>query len=271
MWSYARSGWTVARKSFFLLLLLFLYQYLWGTVLFRYVKSTVVPLLYRYPGEELSDAANRLFLLEAQFQITKTDAIMPFVWALVLFLLARVALTPLINGGLFSALHRRDEPVKQRIAFFQGVKRYAKPFLLLYLLQAILVFAPLVWAAPAAYSLALRASSWQELALTVVPYVIGWLAYQGLLDLAVMYIGFGIVAGRSVWGSLATFLRHSLPIIALALLLFAVTGIIGLLTSAASLWWAGFLAVLIHQSYPLIKALFKLWAITSQYQFWASK
>ncbi|WP_199617178.1 hypothetical protein [Paenibacillus alkalitolerans] len=270
MWSYARSGWTVARKSWFLLFLLFLYQYIWGFILFNYVKSTVEPLLHRYPGEELPEAANRLFLLESQFQLMKTDAVMPFVWAFLFFALTRMALTPIINSGLFSALHRRSE-TKPRIAFFQGVKRYAKPFLLLYLLQTVLTFAPLIWLIPKAIESVTGALDWQTAALGFIPYAIGWLAYQGLLELLFMYVGFGIVSGRNGLLSLGTFLRHCLPIIGLALLLFAVTGGIGLITTAASLWWAGFAAVLVHQSYPLVKALFKLWGIASQYQFWASK
>lgn len=270
MWSFARRGWTVARKSWFLLFLLFVYQYVWGFLLFKYVKNTVVPLLHRYPGEELPETANRLFVLEAQFQIAKTDAIMPYVWAILLFALARMVLTPLINGGIYNALHRRTE-AKQRTAFFQGMKRVAKPFLLLYLLQTVLAFAPLLLLVPKLMASLQGAHDFQSIALTVIPFTIGWLAYQGILELAIMYVGFGIVSERNGWASLATFVRHLLPIMGLALLLFAITGGIGLLTTAASLWWAGFLAVLIHQLYPLVRALFKLWGIASQYQFWESR
>ncbi len=270
MWSFARSGWNAARKSWFLLFLLFIYQYIWGFVLFKYVKDTVVPLLHRYPGEELSGAANRLFWLEAQFQLTKTDAIMPFVWAFGLFVLARMVLTPLINGGIYNTLHQGTGS-RPRTSFIQGVKRYAKPFLLLYLIQTVLTFAPLFWLVPHAIGAVNAAKDLQGMAIALVPYAAGWLAYQSVLELAFMHAGFGIVSENKVWPSLGGFLRRLLPIIGVALIVFGITGGIGLLTAAASLWWAGFLAVLIHQAYPLVKALFKLWGIASQYHLWASK
>lgn len=263
VWTYAKLGWRTARQRWFLLFLLFAYQYVWSFLLFKYVKSLVAPLLHRFPGDQLPAAADRLFWLEAQFQLTKTDMLAPYLWTIGLFLLVRMIATPLINGGLYAALADGGGG-SQRKAFFRGARRYAKPFLLLYALQSLLAFAPLLWAAPKALKAALAASSWPELAGGLAPYVAGWLAYQGLLKLMFLHIGFAIVDRKPAWSGLAFLLRRAIPAAGLSLLTFAAAAAAGAATSAASLWWAGFVAVLIHQLYPLLRSLLKLWAISAQ-------
>jgi len=268
MWSYAKSGWTAARRSWFLLLLLFLYQYGWGFALYKYVKSIVVPLLHRYPGGELPESAARLFWLESEFQLTKTALIAPYAWTIGILLLVRMVLTPLLNAGVYNVLANGREG--QRKAFARGVKANAKPFLLLYGLQSLLAFAPLLWAVPRVLDGASTAFDWTGIAAAVAPYAIAWLAYQGALDLAFMYVGFGIVEGRGGWSGLALFARRALPIVALSLATFAIALAVSLATTALTLWWAGFFAVVIHQSYPIAHALLKLWGITAQFHLWSA-
>jgi hypothetical protein len=268
MWSYALLGWSTARRSWFLLMLLFLYQYSVGFIVYKYVKSIVVPLLHRYPGGEVSEAAGRMFWLEAEFQLTKTDLIMPYVWAFVIFLLIRMILTPLLNGGLYYTLSNGDG--SRRKTFIQGVRKFAKPFLLLYAVQAILSFAPLLWAVPRVMEAAAASYDWTSIALAVAPYAVGWFAYQGVLDIIFMYIGFSIVSGRSVWSAFPILAKRAFPILTLAVCIFAITAAIGLVTAAASLWWAGFLAIVAHQSYPLVRTLLKLWGISAQHHLWSA-
>jgi hypothetical protein len=266
MRSYAKLGWSTARRSWFLLLLLFLYQYAMGFTLFKYVKATVVPLLHRYPGGELSESASRLFWMEAEFQLSKTGLITPYLWTFAIFVLIRMIVTPLINGGLYYTLTHNDG--SQRKAFMQGVRKYAKPFLLLYALQALVTLTPLFWAVPRAVEAASVSSDWVSIGVSLLPYLFGWLAYQGVLELVFMYIGFGIVGGQGGWAGLGIVVRKALPAISLALATFGITVAIGLAAAALSLWWAGFLAVLIHQSYPLVRTLLKLWAISAQHHLW---
>lgn len=268
MWSYAAAGWSTARRSWFLLFLLFLYQYVFGYALFNYTKSKVVPLLHRYPGGELTDFSTQLFWLEAQFRLIKTDLIMPYLWTFGIFMLVRLILTPLINSGIYHTLANRQEEVGQRKAFFRGIRKHAKPFLLLYALQMALTFAPLLWAVPRVMEAASSAHHWTSFAMAALPYVIGWLAYQGILDLVFMYIGFSIVSGSAGWTALVVVGRRAIQAAALALAIFAITGAIGLATAAVSFWLAGFIAVLLHLSYPLIRTLFNLWAISTQHHLW---
>lgn len=263
VWTYAKQGWHTARRRWFLLFLLFAYQYVWSFLLFKHVKSVVVPLLHRFPGEQLPASAGRLFWLESYFQLTRTDMLTPYLWTVGLFLLARMIATPLINGGLCAAL-ADSSGESQRRAFFRGAKRYAKPFLLLYALQTLLTFAPLLWAVPAALKTAPAASDWTELAVSVAPYAIGWFTYQGLLKLLFLHIGLAIVDRQSGWSGLVLLLRRAIPAVSLSLLLFAAAAVTGAAVSAASLWWAGFAAVLLHQLYPLVRPVLKLWAISAQ-------
>lgn len=268
MWSYAALGWSTARRSWFLLFLLFIYQYLFGYVLFNYVKSKVVPLLHRYPGGELTEFSTQLFWLEGQFRLMKTDLMMPYLWTFAIFIAFRMLLTPLMNSGIFNTLANRKDEGGSRKAFFRGIRKYAKPFLLLYLLQILLTFAPLAWIVPRLVDAGMSAQSWTSLAVVALPYALGWFAYQGLLDLIFMYVGFGIVSGHGGWNALAVIGRRSLQATGLALSVFGISCAVGLATAALSLWWAGFIAVLIHLSYPLIRILLNLWAISAQHHLW---
>jgi hypothetical protein len=38
-----------------------------------------------------------------------------------------------------------------------------------------------------------------------------------------------------------------------------------------SLIWAGVLAVVIHQVYPFVRTIVKVWTVASQYNVWQSK
>lgn len=267
MWSHARSGWAFARRSWFLLLLLFLYQYGWGFAILAWVKKIVVPLLHRYPGGELPESSVRLFWLEAEFQLAKTSLAAPYVWTLLGLLLARMLITPLLNAGIYNVL-AADGEGKNRKKFFEGVRRHAKPFLLLYALQAILTFAPLLWAIPYAAANVSGTADWTEAAAALLPLAAGWLVYQGALDLVFMYAGFGIAGGAGALQGAAAFIRRALPAAALALSIFGISLAVSAAVSALALWWAGFLALIIHQLFPLVRALLKLWAIGTQYRLW---
>ncbi len=75
-------GWKLSTRHFSIVILLFLYQLLWGFFLYRCVNSIVMPLLKRYPDTMPSDSAVKLFLMEAQFRLVKTDLIEPYLWML---------------------------------------------------------------------------------------------------------------------------------------------------------------------------------------------
>jgi len=264
---YLRLGWTFARRSGFLLTLLFLYQFAWGLAILSWVKDTAVPILHRYPGGELPEASVRLFWLEAEFQLTKTPLAEPYIRTFLLLLLARMLFTPLLNAGICSVLCASGKESARR-AFFAGVRRHAGRFLMLYGLQALLTFAPLAWAIPWAAARIPEAFDWTEAAAVLLPLAAGWFVWQGVLDLVFLYAGFGVAGGTGAARGAAAFARRALPAAAVALAVFGVSFAVSAAVSALSLWQAGWIAFAVHQAYPLVRALLKLWGIGAQFRLW---
>lgn len=114
-------GWKLSTRHFSIVILLFLYQLLWGFFLYRCVNSIVMPLLKRYPDTMPSDSAVKLFLMEAQFRLVKTDLIEPYLWMLGALFLSRMLMTPFIHAGLlYSIHHTRDE---RGTHFLRGIRQ----------------------------------------------------------------------------------------------------------------------------------------------------
>jgi hypothetical protein len=268
MWSFAKQGWHTARNSRYLLLLLFVYQFLSGSLLYYAVKSTVVPILYRYPDDTMADTAVRHFVMESQFYLMKTDMITPYVWGLGLFVLLRMLLTPIINSGLYPAIIHRDGD--SRKAFFRGVKTNAKPFSILYLLQNVFIVPPLVWLGSKVFAALMELNDDLSVFLTLLPYIFGWFVYQGLVKLAFMYMNFGVIDGIRSSSAVRHWFRQSFGSIRLALVIAAIATMVGVLITTVSLFWAGLFAVILQLTYPLIRTLFKLWSISAQAHLWTA-
>ena len=118
---------------------------LWGFILYRYVKSVVVPLLYRYPGAEAPDLA-MLYWIEGEFRLLKTDLADPYLSAILAILAGRIRLrTPFINARLYHAVHQVS--IDQWRAFITGITNYGEIFTL-YVLQMLISWAPLAWIIP---------------------------------------------------------------------------------------------------------------------------
>ncbi|WP_166244270.1 hypothetical protein [Paenibacillus turpanensis] len=266
---YLKSGLRITWKQLFIVLVLFLYRIGWGITLYQYVKSIIVPLMHRYPAGDLPPAAVRLFLIEGQFQLFKTDLANPYLWTLLGLFAIRMLATPLLSGGLFYALHHQDQPVGT--AFFRGMKRMAKPFIVYYALQTALTVLPLIWIYPHLKEAVFLVGNYEQMLLSLAPWVIGWMLYAGLIELMFMYIQFGRVAKYGVVNALLTFFRSLLPVCGLALILALITGAIALTAVGSTLWWAGFAAVLVHQAFYFFQSFFKMWGIAAQYQLWTVK
>ncbi|MFC3342249.1 hypothetical protein [Paenibacillus abyssi] len=269
MKQHIKHGWRLAIKHFYIVILLFLYQLLWGFFLYRFVESVVVPLLKRYPDTLPSETAVQLFLMEAQFQIFKTDLIKPYLWILGGLFAARMLITPLINAGLFYSLHHTKD--NGGTHFFLGIRRVWKPVLLLYWLETALLLAPAWWLLPRAFQMLLGTSSLTQLAAEILPFAAGWLAWCGLIHLLFLTMQFGAVAQTSIFGSLWRSLRHFLPFVGVSLMMWAIGAGLGLAVSSISLVWAGLLALILHQSYHLVRTLVKVWTVASQYDVWQSR
>lgn len=269
MKEHIRQGWRLAVKHLYIVIFLFLYQLLWGFGLYRYVESAFLPLLKRYPDTLPSEQAVQLFLMEAQFQLLKTDVITPYLWTLGIIVLLRMLISPLIQSGLlYSLRHATDEGGTR---FLQGIRICWKKIALLYWLKSLLILAPAWWLLPAAFQLLLSSPTLAEAAKTALPYGAGWLLWSFLLHLIFLSLQFGVVSESGMLGNTLRSLRAFLPLMLMTILMWVLAAVIGLAVSAVTLVWAGLLALMLHQAFYLVRMLIRVWTLASQYGLWQSR
>ncbi|MFB6365631.1 hypothetical protein ACFCP7_16465 [Paenibacillus elgii] len=269
MWNRIKKGWGIAWHQPFAVFVLFLYNLLWGVVLYKLIQSVVLPLLHRYPSGALPGESVRLFWVEGQFQLMKTDLIVPYLWTGLGLLGLRMLLHPALNAGVFYSLRHGELNAGYR--FVAGIRKLYFPFLGLYALQLVLSLGPLYWLAPHAakqYGIHL---SYASLGQALLPSLALYAAYLFLLHLLFLFLQIGKADERSALYTLLFAFRY-LPVIALAAL--AVASLSLVLSAAvmvSSFWWAGFAVLVLMQAYRLVQMFFKVWAIGTQYALWAEK
>ncbi|MFC5450445.1 hypothetical protein [Paenibacillus aestuarii] len=269
MKTYMKTGFWAAIQQPFAVIALFLYQMGWGVMLYKLVQSVLVPLMHRFPGAHQPKQTLQLFLAESQFQLLKTDLIHSYLWWLAALLGVRMLLTPMLNAGVYYSLTHLHQNAGYR--FFKGIKELTLPFMLTYILRMALSLAPLFWLLPKAQTILTHTASFEQAGLKLLPWLAGLLCYGFLINLLFMYIQFAIAARHGVISTLITFVRHSLPIIVLAFLILLSTGLLAGVTVTAAYIWAGLVALIISQVYPLFNMFLQMWAITAQYQLWSAK
>ncbi|WP_274648495.1 hypothetical protein [Paenibacillus humicola] len=266
---YLKQGWRLTVKHLYIVILLFLYELIWGFFLYRIVDHIVVPLLRRYPGSLPSADAAQIFLTEAQFQLLKTDLIRPYIWLFAGLLAARMLVTPLLNAGLLHSLrHAADE---EGTHFLRGIRAAWKPVALLYLIETALALSPAGWLLPRALDALLSSGSAAELAQRTLPWAAGWLAWAAVLHLLFLAMQFGAVSRTGILKGLGNGIRRLLPLVGISLLLWLIGASLSLTFAAASMLWAGLIALILQQSYHLVRTIMKVWTVASQLDVWKSK
>lgn len=269
MATYIKSGFRAALRQPFATIVLFLYQMGWGILLYKLVQGVLVPLMHRYPGGEQPRQALQLFLAEGQFQLVKTDLSHSYLWWLAALLVVRMLLTPMLNSGVYYSLTHSQQNAGYR--FFLGIKELMLPFLIAYVVRISLSLLPLIWLFPKAQKQFAHTTSYEQAALQLLPWFLGLLVYGFLLHLLFMYVQFAIAAKLGILSTVITFVRSLLPIIGLALILLLASGLLAGVTVTATYIWAGLVALIIYQLFPLFHIFFQMWAITSQYQLLSAK
>ncbi|MDQ6420157.1 hypothetical protein RB620_11980 [Paenibacillus sp. LHD-117] len=264
MKTHISQGWRLTFKHFHLVLLLFVYQFGWGFFLYRIIDQTVTPVLRRFPDSGSSEQAMRHFVTEAQIQLFKTDLVAPYLWMLGGLFAARMLLTPLFNAGFFYSFHEQTRS-GGKSRFLEGIKRTWRPILLLYAVQAVLTAAPGIWLVPRGLTALIRSGSYEELALTLLPGILVWVVWGALLHLLFLAMQVGAVSGEGIFSSLWRSMRGFLPYAGLSLVMWGIGAAIALAVSSMSLVWAGLIALIVHQSYYLVKTLMKVWTVAAQY------
>ncbi|OCT16127.1 hypothetical protein A8709_01380 [Paenibacillus pectinilyticus] len=269
MATYIKSGFRAALQQPFATIILFLYQMGWGVLLYKFIQGILVPLMHRFPGAEQPKQALQIFLAEGQFQLLKTDLSYPYLGWLAALLCTRMLLTPLLNGGVYYSLTHAHQNAGYR--FFRGMKKLMLPFLLVYLIRIALSLLPLIWLVPKAKYILGHSSSYEQVATSLLPWILSVLIYGFLLQLLFMYVQFAIAAKLGILSTVLSFFRYSLPIIGLALTLLLFAGLLAGVTVTATYVWAGLVALIIYQLYPIFHIFIQIWGISSQYQLLSAK
>lgn len=258
-------GFSAAWRKSLLVIILFLYEMLWGFLLYRFVKSVIVPILHRYPGAELPNWSS-LFWIEGEFRLIKTDMASVYIWTLASMLLVRIILTPLINAGLFHAIHHTAQD--QWRSFVSGMRSLWGKFSLLYVLQLAVTLAPLYWLFPR-LAAALHGANWSNVQVTnIVLMSILYVAYIAVVRLCFMYLQFAAASGDSSGSALLIWIKKQFLLLGIsAILLLLAIFLQGMLT-AASMFWAGLTALIVYQATPFIRVLLQIWEIAAQHDLW---
>lgn len=269
MLRYLKNGFKTTTSQKFLLLVLWLYHFAWGFLLLLSVKSVVVPLMHRFPGQHLSPGASYLFMAESQFRLMKTDISYTYLWLLLGFAAARMLITPLLNAGVYYSIHNAH--LNSGYRFLQGIRQLGKPFFGYYLIQMLLTLAPLYWLYPIAKEAFAKQSDYTALGLALLPWAAGYILYGFLLRLCFVYIQLGRTAEEGLGKSLWLFVRKFPVIALLALILIAMSGVVTAAALSASLIWAGISALVLQQLFHIVNMMFKLWTIATQYHVYAGE
>lgn len=270
---YIRNGWSLVKNQFPSVIILFLYQLLWGLFLYRIVDHALTALLLRYPDPPPNQITRVLFLLEGQLGLLHNREFRLFMALFLGMVLLRFLLTPFIRAGILYGL-QPGESNQTPLTFFQGIRAFWKPVSIFYLLETVLVAAPLCLIAPKILGVLpqIMHSGWNaSTMLPVVLYVLGWICYAWLVRQIILFAQFGYLFKTGLWSSLALCIRTLVSGILISLLLSSFIFITWALLGTVSWVWTGLLALILQQTYPFFRSLFKIWSVTSQFRLWESK
>ncbi|MCR8642577.1 hypothetical protein NV379_07865 [Paenibacillus sp. N1-5-1-14] len=269
MLRYMKDGLVSTWKQPFIVITLFVYQLIWGVILYKLVYSIIVPMLHRFPDTDQGMTARSLFFAEGQFQIFKTDLPQAYLWSLGTLLAARMVIHPIINAGVYYSLANKQ--LNSGYRFVAGIKELTGPFLLYYIIQVVFTLSPLFWLYSKATYFYSHASSYNGLIQGMLPWIGGYLLYCYLINLVFMYIQFGRIHNIKAFSSILSWLKHSPKVIGLSLVLLIITCIMAAAAMTTSYIWAGLIALILYQAYPIIEMFLKVWSIAAQYELWSSK
>lgn len=267
MMQFVKEGWKTVKNHFYIVIILFLYQLIWGFFLYRFIESVVVPILHRYPDPHPTETSLQLFYMEGQFQLTKTDMIHYYIWMLAGLFIIRMLLSPFINAGLLYSIHHRDD---KGILFFKGIKHAWKPTMLFYWGETLLLFAPAYWLLPYFYR-KLITLPYESTLQSAIPYLCGWIIYGWILHQLFLFMQYGRISGVGIFRSLVLSLKNLPLVLGVSLLLIGLLLVTSGIFTAAAFLWTGLLAIILQQTYHLVRSIFKVWTIASQYHLWHSK
>ncbi|WMT41105.1 hypothetical protein RE628_00135 [Paenibacillus sp. D2_2] len=225
----------------------------------------------RSPPNPLSQA---LFLLEGPNELKHSSEIHLYLWLLLGMTLIRLLVTPLLQAGVLYGLMPKEER-KSGLPLFRGMKEFGRPVFLFLFIELVLISIPLIWILPHVQGILpdlLRSGTIQVTPILKVSAVLfAWMIYCWFIDQCLLFAQFGYLFKRGLWGSILIGVKYVLPGAGISLILGAFALILFIIFGSVSWIWTGLLALILQQSYPFIRSLFRVWGLTSQYQLWEIK
>ena len=270
---YLREGWGRVKGQFPSVIILFLYQLLWGFFLYRIINEIVVSLLERYPDSSLPEISRLLFIFEGQLGMEQNSNIkISLIWILFLVLL-RIILSPFIQAGILYGLVP-DESRKSGLSLFRGMQQFGKPVLLIYFIECLLILSPAYFIYPKLsqhFITLFQAGITYPVLFTVIAYLTGWCAYIWIIRQCSLFIQFGYFFQHKIAPSFVIFVQSLLKGILISCLLGLFILGISLLFGTLSFIWTGLLALILQQCFPLFRSIFSIWRVTAQYELWEQR
>lgn len=271
--TYVKQGWGLVRSQFPSVIILFLYQLLWGFFLYRIANMAVIAVLSRYPDPPPTQLSRLLYGFEAQLELQHNAAVHQYLWVLLGMVALRLLLSPLLESGILYGLLPQDSR-KSGLPFFRGMKEFWKPVALFYILELAFLSLPFFWIGSRLLEQLpslIRESNPLPSLLWISGYLLIYLIYGWLIHQVLLFIKFGILFKTGLWTSLLICFRHLLQGILIALVLGSFTLAIFLMFGLFSWIFTGILALVLQQTYPFIRSLFQVWNVTSQYRLWHTR
>lgn len=259
------TGWTWCKNHIYIWTILFLYQLLWGFFIYRFVDQLVTPILHRYPYPAPTTLSTGMFITESQFQLTKTNEYIFYLWCFIGFIAIHMLLTPFFLAGL---LYTLSHPTQHCMAFFRGMKATWKPVMLLYLLETILCLAPAYWFIPYATQQFSNFTSLSVFTNALIPIIISWLIGAWLLHQLFLILQFGVTASFSLIHSIKAGCSCLFSLMGLSLFSIVLTVIASALSISLSLTFTGITALIMQQAFPAIHIALKIWCLAARHAAW---
>lgn len=265
---FLKEGFRLASRQLFAISTMFLFHLSWGWLFYRFVERHVIEVMGRFPPPEFGGERIDLFLYESMILLQHSDIAIPVLWMLLIYIAVRLLLTPALQAGIYLSLHDQTGP--RGTVFLTGFRQFGGSFTWLYLLRLAFTVIPLYWIWPAVLTNIRLADSYLDAAFSIAPWVISLAVYGGLLKVLFTYVLFALTADERLWPSLVLAFRRLPAVCGLALAVFGIAVILGLIIQSISFYYAGFLTVVLYLGYPLVQIWLRTWSIAVQYRYWCA-
>ncbi|NBI31057.1 hypothetical protein [Chengkuizengella marina] len=264
-----KQGWKTTNQNMVYILLFSMYQLVCGIFLYRWIEVGIVSISQRFPDSNLMDA-RQLFIIEGQFLITDGDFMLKYLSPLLIFIGIRWIVSPLMNAGLFYAIHHKDSHSSKPL-FLQGVLKLGSSFFIISCIHLLLSSFPLFWIFSFLKNTLESYTTPMSLLWNAAPILITYIVYTWIIHILFMYIQWGKTTNNNITSPIVFMLKNIVITMGLSLIIMIIIGVVTALFFSTSMMWVGFLAIIVNQIQYFIRVYLKIWEISTQYHFWVQK